>query len=116
MAGFNPVFSNVGDDKTDFLGAIPVSIQTLTFAAGDTYLTGGMALLAAQFGMSRPIGGISVIGYNTAGIGIEWFWNTQTQKLQARWTGPAISGVLAEVGNTTPIAGFAITLLVFAAR
>lgn len=116
MAGFNPVFTGVGDSKHDFCGAIEVAMFDLTFTGTDTYLTNGMALTQANFGMSRPIGGIAIIGYNTAGLGIEWFWNTQTQKLQARGAGAASSGLLIEVPNTTSIANFAVRVVVFAQR
>jgi len=116
MAGFNPVVAGLGDNDNDVWGATGVAMFTMTFAAGDTYLTNGFALDKTKFGLSRPIAAVIVCGYNTAGIGMEWFWNAQTQKLQARWTGAAVSSALAEVTNTTAIAGFVVTILVITQR
>jgi hypothetical protein len=118
MAGFNPVYAGVGDNKLDVYGATDVAIWTMAFTASDTYLTGGLALLAATFGLSRPIAGVVVLGQNTAGgtAGMVWIWNTQTQKLQAFWTGAVVSTALAEVTNTTSIASVTLTVLVITQR
>lgn len=111
MAGFNPVYAGLGDNKRDVYGATEVAIFTIAFAAGDTYLTGGLALTNAIFGLSRPLLAVEVMGGNTASIGMTWSWNTQTNKLQAEWTGPAISGVLAEVANNTSLTGVILTVI-----
>lgn len=113
---FNPVFAGLGDNKTDFLGAIPVAMFTITFGAGDTYLTNGLALAAANFGLSRPIAGILVVGKNTAAIGMDFVWNTQTQKLQAIQSTTGAPAALVEVANATSIASFGLTVLVIAQR
>jgi hypothetical protein len=114
MAGFNPVYAGVGDNKRDVYGATEVGIWTITFGASDTYTAGGLALAAATFGLSRPILAVEVIGGNTAQAGVVWSWNTQTGKLQAFWTGAAVSGVLAEISGS--IASWAITILVYTQR
>ena len=116
MAGFNAVFAGLGDNKTDFLGAIPVAMYTITFGAADTYLTGGLALTAANFGLSRPIAGVLVVGQNTASVGQEWNWNSQTQKLQAIQSTTGAPAAFVELANTTSIANFAMTVLVLAQR
>jgi len=118
MAGFNPVYAGVGDNKLDVYGATDVAIFTLAFTASDTYLTGGVALAAASFGLSRPILSVEVIGYNTAAAagGMIWIWNTQTSKLMALWTGAVVSTALAEVTNTTTIASFTLTVRVTTQR
>lgn len=116
MAGFNPVVAGVGDNKQESMGAIPIGMFTLTFTGTDTYLTGGMALTAALFGLSRPIAGIQVVGYNTAALGMEFFWNTQTQKLMARQSTTGAPAAFVEVANTTTIANFVLTLVIIGQR
>jgi len=116
MAGFNAVYAGLGDNKTDYLGSIPVAMFTITFGASDTYLTGGLALTAALFGLSRPIAGIIIVGQNTAAGGQDWAWNSQTLKLQAFQSTTGAPAALVELANTTTIANFALTVLVIAQR
>ena len=112
---FNPTYAPVGDNKLDVFGATPAAVWTITFGGADTYVAGGLALVASTFGLSRPIAGVLHLGSNTAlSVVMLPVWNTQTQKLQLLWTGPAISGVLAEVSGS--IANFAMTVLVLAQR
>ena len=122
MAGFNPTYAPVGDNKLDVYGATEVGIWTITFGASDTYATGGLALTAATFGLSRPIAGINVIGCNTAaittGIGDNEVWNTQTQKLQFEGTSAGTAGAapIEELANGTSIANAQLTVQIFTQR
>jgi hypothetical protein len=110
---FAPTYAGVGDNKLDVYGATDVAMWTITFGASDTYVTGGLALVAATFGLSRPIAGVIVIGQNTAMEGILWVWNTTTQKLQAFVTGASSGAVLAELGSASSlIQSAAITVLI----
>ena len=115
MAGFNPVYAGVGDNKLDVYGATDVAIWTLAFTASDTYLTGGLALVAASFGLSRPIASVEVIGFNTAALGMVWQWNVTTQSLMAFWSAGSAT-TLPQVGNTTTIASFTLTVRVTTQR
>jgi hypothetical protein len=114
MAGFNPVYAGAGDNKLDVYGATDVAIWTITFGGSDTYTAGGLALVAATFGLSRPILAVEVIGANTAAFGVDWAWNSQTQKLQAEWTGAVLSAAFAEISGS--IANWAITVRVTTQR
>jgi hypothetical protein len=114
---FNPTYTGSGDNKLDVYGATAVAIWTIAFSAADTYVTGGLALLAATFGLSRPILGVEVIGFNTAGTGIVWQWNTTTGKLQAFVTGAASGSLLAELSSAnTAIQSDTITVRVTTQR
>ena len=119
MAGFNPVYAGVGDNKLDVYGATDVAMFTITFGASDTYTAGGLALTAATFGLSRPIAGIVMLGGNTAGIVVGLYWNTQTQKLQMTEVNVGLASTPAEfqeLAASTSIASFAFTVLVFTQR
>jgi hypothetical protein len=115
---FNAVIAGVGDNKRDVYGATDTSVSTITFGAGDTYVAGGLALLAAQFGLSRPIAGIKVIGVNTVASVWDWAWNTQTQKLQMLGAGGGAAGTAAFADATaaTAMANFQVTVLVITQR
>ena len=116
MAGFNPTYAGVGDNKLDVYGSTDVAIWTIAFGGSDTYLTGGLTgLLAATFGLSRPILSVEVVGVNTAGLGMIWVWNTQTSALMAYWSGTA-SAVLNQVTNGTPLTGIVLTVRVTVQR
>lgn len=116
---FTQVVAGSGDNKRDVYGATDVSICTIAFGAGDTYVAGGLALAAAQFGLSRPILGVVVIGSNTAGIVIEWRWNTQTQKLMAMFANVGAINIPVqdiEDPNATVLTGMVLTVLVITQR
>lgn len=79
---FNVTYTAVGDGKRDIWGATEMGpTWTLNFSGADTYVTGGLALTSSLFGLSRPIGGIYLCGFNSAAILFDFGWNTQTQKL-----------------------------------
>lgn len=116
---FSQVIAGSGDNKRDVYGSTDVSIATIAFGAGDTYVAGGLALLAALFGLSRPILGVIVIGSNTAGVGLNWSWNSQTQKLQALMANVgAINTPVGDVDATvgTVLTGMVLTVLVITQR
>jgi hypothetical protein len=119
---FNPVYTALGDNKRDVYGATEVGMWTITFGAGDTYVTGGLALVAATFGLSRPIAGINVMAINTAaltvGVGDNVIWNSQTQKLQFEGAGGGAAGTVgvAELNNGVSIANAALTLQIICLR
>jgi hypothetical protein len=106
---FTPTYAGVGDNKIDDYGATAVAIWTITFSTGDTYVTGGLALVAATFGLSRPILGIVQVATNTAGIIASAVWNQQTSKLQL-----LVSG--AELASATSLTGVVLTVLVITQR
>lgn len=117
MAGFNPTFTGVGDNRLDYMGAIPIAIFDMLFTGTDTYLTGGIALTSANFGLSRPICAVEVMGANTASPGWIWSWNTQTNKLQAFQSTTGAPAALVEVNNTnTGLQNASLRLIVTAQR
>lgn len=118
MAGFNPVYAGVGDNKRDVYGATEVAIFTIAFASGDTYTTGGLALTAAIFGLSRPILSVEVIGCNTAAIVWQWMWNVQTQKLMMLGTSGNTVGLApnADATGSPSLTGFIVTVIVTTQR
>lgn len=61
-----------------------------------SYATGGDTLTAAQLGLGR----IKQIQIDAIGP-YDYAYNATTGKVQAFWTGAALSGVLAEVTATT---------------
>jgi hypothetical protein len=111
---YSLTYAGSGDNKLDVYGATPVAIWTITTSGADTYVAGGIPLVAASFGLSRPIGSVEVIGVNTAAIGIVWQWNVTTQKLAGYWTGAGLSAVLAEISGN--IFSFVLTVRVTALR
>jgi hypothetical protein len=95
----------------DVWGALPIAIVTAVPAAGD-YATGGYTLTP---GAGIPLGSIFTVipaGDTGGATGVLLKWNTTTQKLQAFWTGAAVSGFLAEVAATTDLSAFTFTLLI----
>lgn len=114
---FNPTYAGVGDNKLDVYGATDVAIWTITMGGADTYLTGGLALTAALFGLSRPILAVEVIAMNTTAQsgGMVWQWNFTTQSLMAVWSGAA-AGALPQVTNGTSIANFVLYVKVTVQR
>jgi hypothetical protein len=119
---FNPTYAAVGDNKLDVYGATEVGMWTITFGAGDTYVTGGLALVAATFGLSRPIAGMNVIAINTAaltvGVGDNVIWNSQTQKLQFEGVGGGGVGTVpaTELNSGISIANMALTIQIICLR
>jgi len=123
MAGFNPVYAGLGDNKLDVWGSTEIGTWTITFGAADTYVTGGLALTAATFGLSRPIAGMNIIGVNTAaftvGVGDNIIWNSQTQKLQFEGSSSVTTlgaAPIAELASGTPIANVQLTVQIFTLR
>jgi hypothetical protein len=118
MAGFNPTYAGSGDNKRDVYGATEVGVWTITFGASDTYVTGGLALTAATFGLSRPILGLEVIGANTAASVYAYQWNSQTSKLMMLGTGGSTAGTAAyaDASSGASMASFAITVRVTTQR
>jgi len=117
--GFNPVLTKVGDGGREVYGATEVGTWQAAFASGDTYTTGGWALTAALFGLSRPIAGIEVNGYNTAAIVWMWQWNFQTAKLQmlgAGGTATAGTVTFADATSTQSLTGMVIQLFIWTTR
>ena len=112
---FNAVLAGVGDNKRDIYGATDVAIWTIAFGAGDTYVAGGLALTAAQFGLSRPIAGVELIGVNTAGFVNDWVWNTQTQKFMGLTVGVSPAAFVDLVAGTS-LTGVVLTVRVTAQR
>lgn len=116
---FAQVLAGVGDNKLDIFGATPAALFTLTFGGADTYVTGGLSLTGAQFGLSRGIGGILCVGGNSASVVAEPYWNTQTQKLMLQEVNVGLASTPApfqELPNATSIANFVYSLLVLALR
>ena len=114
----NPVIAGVGDNKRDVYGATEVGIFTLTFGAGDTYVSGGLALTNASFGLSRPLISAEVMGGNTVSTVWNWFWNTQTSKVMMLGSGGGAAGTAAnaDAANATAMANFAVTVIVTTQR
>lgn len=115
MAGFNPVYAAVGDNKRDVWGATDVAYYTISFATGDTYTAGGLSLTAALFGLSRPIASVVVEGVNTAGFVNGWVWNTQTQKLMGLTVGVSPAAFVDMVAGTS-LTGVVLTVRVTTQR
>lgn len=118
MAGFNPVYAGVGDNKRDVYGATEVGIFTIAFASGDTYVGGGLALTNANFGLSRPILAVEVMGMNTAAIPWNWAWNTQTAKLMMLATTANTIGLAPNEDNpnASSLTGMILTVMVTTQR
>lgn len=106
---FTPTYAGSGDNKLDVYGATATAIWTITFSTGDTYVTGGLALVAATFGLSRPILGIVPVATNTAGVIATPTWNSQTSKMQL-----LVSG--ADLGSATSLTGVVYTVLIITQR
>lgn len=114
--GFNPTYAAVGDNKLDAWGSTDVATDwTITFASGDTYTAGGLALTAALFGLSRPIADVQVVGVNTAGFVYGWRWNTQTQKLMGLTVGVSPAAFVDLVASTS-LTGIVLTVRVVTQR
>jgi hypothetical protein len=115
---FAPTYAGVGDNKRDVYGATEVGIWSITFSGADTYVTGGLALTSATFGLSRPILAVEVLATNTAAGVWYWAFNNQTGKLQMYGTGGGVAGTaaFAEASNATSIANFAIAVIVYTQR
>lgn len=87
-----------GDQGFDAWGASDVGIFTLT---GDSsYPAGGYAVTGASFGF-RLLAGIEAIGNNTAGLGLEPYYNTQTAKIQVVSTAPGGTGLPLTLGTSS---------------
>jgi hypothetical protein len=116
--GFNPVLTKVGDGGREVYGATEVGTWQAAFATGDTYTTGGWALTAGQFGLSRPIAGVTVNGYNTAAIVWIWQWNFQTSKLQMLGAGGGAAGTVsfADATSAQSLTGMTIQLFIWTTR
>lgn len=116
---FNPTYAAVGDNKIDAWGSTDVATDwTITFATGDTYVAGGLALTAALFGLSRPIADVQVVGVNTAASVWQWRWNTQTQKLMMLGAGGGAAGTAAYADGTVgqSLTGMVVTVRVVTQR
>lgn len=116
---FNTTIAGLGDNKLDVYGATPTAVFTITFGGADTYVAGGLALTQANFGLSRPIAGVHVMGVNTAGIPFQYLWNTQTQKLQFQNVNVGLASTpapLQDLTAATSIANVVLTVLVIAQR
>jgi|SRR5271155_5372084 len=118
MAGFNPTLTKVGDGGREVYGATEVGTWQAAFLSTDTYTTGGWALTANQFGLSRPLAGVSVTGMNTAAIVWFWAWNFQTSKLQMLGAGGGAAGTVtfADATSSQSLSGFTIQLLLWTTR
>lgn len=118
MAGFNPVYAGIGDNKRDVYGATEVGLWSIAFASGDTYTSGGLALVAATFGLSRPILSVELVGANTAAILWNWVWNVQTQKLMMLGAGGGTAGTVpnADATSSQSLTGFIIYVQVTTQR
>jgi len=112
---FNPTYAAVGDNKLDIYGATPTALWTISFGGSDTYVAGGLPLVAATFGLARPIAGVLTVGYNTAAFVNGWVWNPQTQKLQGLTVGVSPAAFVDLVAATS-LTGVVLTVLVIAQR
>lgn len=112
---FAPVYAGVGDNKLDVYGATPAALWTIAFGAGDTYVAGGLPLVAATFGLSRPIAGVLLVGVNTAAFVNGWVWNSQTQKFMGLTVGVSPAAYVDLVAATA-LVGVVLTVLVLATR
>lgn len=110
-----------GDDQSQF-GNIPVRFANV--ALDNSYPTGGYAVNGGMFAGASTGGfqtannglrGLDIIGANSAAGGYVFEYNSQTGKLQAFWTGAALSGVLAEVAAATNLSTVVLNVLAYLA-
>jgi hypothetical protein len=124
MAGFNPTLTKVGDGGREVYGATEVGTWQATFLSTDTYTTGGwgssagVPFVANTFGLSRPIAGVTVNGYNTAAVVWIWQWNFQTSKLMMLGAGGGAAGTVtfADATSSQSLSGFVIQLFIWTIR
>lgn len=81
-------------------------VRHVTYTGSNSYVAGGDT--PPNLGL-RSIRGVIVMGINSA-LYVP-FWNPATGKLQFLWTGPVISGVLAEVAAATNLSAVVVQLL-----
>jgi hypothetical protein len=81
-------------------------VRHVTYTGAASYVAGGDVPPALGL---RSIRGVIILGINSA-LYVP-FWNPSTGKLQFLWTGPAISGPLAEVAATTNLSAVVVQLL-----
>lgn len=97
------------------LGNLRGEIVTLQPAAAD-YATGGYLIqgIGGATENSGNVGLDKVLGVLPLGgnLGYVLIWNPATNKLQVWWTGPALSGVLAQVPAATDLSALSFQLLV----
>jgi len=92
------------------IGAGNQQLKVYTITPDASYPTGGYPITPAQVGLLNIT---YVDSQNTTGTtSVIWQYNYTTKSLQAYWTGPAISGVLAEVTNTTNLSTFPVRIRV----
>lgn len=113
MAGFNPTWALRGgaEGPANAMGKEPITWVpvTLTFIAGDTYLTGGMTVTLPDELSERQVDTVIVLTPegDAATDGVRtWFWSGSTNKLIAN------DAFSTEEGNGTSIAGVVLQLLV----
>jgi hypothetical protein len=88
-----------GPNVQSLLGPLKFSAFTFTFSS--SYATGGETFDPAT---TNPFEVKSVIGVFVippANATVDVVWDPAGKKLKAYWLGPALSGVKAEVANTT---------------
>lgn len=110
-----------GDDQSQF-GNIPVRFANValdnSYPAGGYAVNGGMFAGASTGGFltaNNGLRGLAFVGQNTAAAGYVFAYNAQTGKVQAFWTGAALSGVLAEVTAATNLSTVVLNVLAYLA-
>lgn len=87
-----------GDQSVDYTSVTPEGLFTLTGDA--SYPAGGYAVLGTTFGF-RLIAGIQPIGNNTAGFGLDPYYNTVTAKIQILSNAQSNTGLPLTLGTTS---------------
>lgn len=87
-----------GDQAVDYTSVTPQGLFTL---GGDaSYPLGGYAVTGTTFGF-RLLAGVQPIGNNTAGFGLDPYYNTATQKVQILSNAQSNSGLAVTLGTAT---------------
>ena len=78
--------------------AEPRTVRYGRYTGPASYVTGGEAITAATFGLSR----LDRLMFSSASsTGLVFTWDEANAKVKAFWTGAGLSAVLAEVTATT---------------
>lgn len=105
----------VGDNKLDIYGATPTAMFDITF--DNSYPAAGYAVVAANFGLSRPIAGIVFIAVNTAGFVRQYQYNNQTAKIMVLMTvGAAGTAAYVDVTPATDLSASKVRALILCQR
>ena len=95
----------------DVLGRRRLVAGKLTLDA--SYPTGGMSVTLATIKAknARAIEGCLILGGTPTANAFKFHWDSTNNKLMAAWTGPGLSGVLAEIANGTNLSAVTLDVL-----